>query len=386
MSSITSRQSLVSSVDAEELGSSLAALDLVLVEFWAPWCQLSKLTYPKVRQLARRFYGRVRIARCCITEANGRLLTTSQKVEHVPELRLYCKGNPVMSWLGDTDIEVIETEINVALYNLHVASLMGDTECTCVYQRSMPVAVISGAGRGLGRAMAERLGQEGYFVVINYRTDSASALETYARVRRTGADGLIYKADISNPNQVRQMFSDIFHCHGRVDLVVNNAGITRDQHFLLLKTEAWDEVMRTNLSAVRTCCQQAARIMSDQGWGTIVNIGSSASLSARPSQVSYSSSKSALIGLTRSLARELQDKSINVSAVIPGLTRSDMAAAIGKDLLAKSIAKIPLRRWAEPDEIAAAVAFCASPSGRCMNGKSIVVDGGRTAAEGEIKS
>ncbi len=247
--------------------------------------------------------------------------------------------------------------------------------------QTKPVALVTGASRGLGRAIAIELAARGYYVIVNFKKNRQEAERTLQLLEENGGQGLLQQADISQPDQVQALFMAVFkHCR-RLDVLVNNAGINRDQYFLLLTQQDWDEVLATDLSGVFHCCRMAARLMAGARQGVIINIGSSAALSARPGQVNYGTAKSALLGLSRSLARELAPKGVRVMTVIPGFTATAMSAAVPAAVAQETIARIPLRRWGQVEEIARLVAFCASDAARCYTGQTVVADGGRTAFE-----
>jgi 3-oxoacyl-[acyl-carrier protein] reductase len=245
----------------------------------------------------------------------------------------------------------------------------------------LPVALVTGASRGIGRAVALALAKRGYFVVINYRSLTAQAEQVLDEVRGLGGDGTTYQADVTDPGQVQTMFRDIQKQHGFVELLVNNAGVTRDGMFLRMATSSWSHVMDTNLNAVFHACKAASRTMAAKGRGVIVCIGSGSGISPRAGQVNYSSTKSALLGFVRSLARELASKGVRCVTVAPGFTKTEMAEAIPQDAAQESLRMIPMGRWGLPEEIAEVVAYVASPAARSITGVTIVVDGGRAGME-----
>jgi 3-oxoacyl-[acyl-carrier protein] reductase len=244
-----------------------------------------------------------------------------------------------------------------------------------------PVAIVTGASRGLGRSIALELAQRGAHVVVNYKRNEREAEETLRLIHAGGGSAELQQGDVQEPAQTERLFKAVFKAHRRLDVLVNNAGITRDGYFLLMETSSWDEVLATNFSGVFHCCRLAAGFMAGVRRGVIINIGSSSALSARAGQVNYSTSKAAVMGLSRSLARELAPKGVRVLTLVPGFVATDMAGAVPSDLAQATLARIPLGRWGEPREIARAVAFFASAEAGGYSGQVIVADGGRTAFE-----
>ena len=246
-----------------------------------------------------------------------------------------------------------------------------------------PVALVTGASRGLGRAIAVELAGRGQHVIVNYKTNRREAEETLSQIKERGGAATLFQADVSRPDQVQAMFQAVFKAHRRLDILVNTAGITRDEYFLTMRQQSWDEVIASDLGAVLYCCKMAVGLMAGARRGVIVNIGSSSALSARPGQVNYGTAKSALLGFSRTLARELAGKGVRVLVVAPGFTATPMTEALPREVIRETLARIPLGRWSLPREIARAVAFFASDAARCYSGQTIVIDGGRTALEQE---
>jgi 3-oxoacyl-[acyl-carrier protein] reductase len=250
---------------------------------------------------------------------------------------------------------------------------------TFEHGQSRAVALVTGASRGLGRAIALELAARNYHVILNYKREHNEAQQTLQAILQTGVTAELCQADITKPEELHRMFAGI----PRLDVLVNNAGITRDELLITMRQESWQQVMATNLSAVFHCSQMAAKLMCAAGKGTIVNIGSSSSASARVGQTNYSAAKSGLIGLTRAMAAELITYGVRVVTVAPGFTASDMAHAVSDDVQSSSLQRIPLARWGRPEEIAATVAFLVSDAAAAITGQTWMVDGGRTAFEAE---
>lgn len=243
------------------------------------------------------------------------------------------------------------------------------------------VALVTGGSRGIGRHIALELAGRGYFVVINYLSNSEKAESTLAEIRQAGGDGSIHQADVTVADQVQLMIKTIFGAHRRLDVLVNNAGVTRDEMFMMMSATNWHKVMDTNLNSVFHCCKSAIRLMVAQKSGVIINIGSGSGLSPRMGQVNYSSTKSALLGFTRSLAKEVAGYGVRVLVVAPGFTRTEMTDAVSASTMEESLRMIPMGRWGRPEEIANVVGFAASEDAGYLTGVTLVVDGGRAGSE-----
>ncbi|MCE5258950.1 MAG: 3-oxoacyl-[acyl-carrier-protein] reductase [Chloroflexi bacterium] len=238
------------------------------------------------------------------------------------------------------------------------------------------VAVVTGSSRGIGRAIALELGARGCRVVINYHHNEAAAQEVATLVREAGSEAVTQAADICVSEQAQQLIDSAVTNFGGLDILVNNAGITRDGLSMRMSEEDWDAVLDTNLKSAFHCCKAAQRIMLRKRYGRIVNIGSVAGLVGNAGQINYASAKAGLVGLTKSLARELASRSITVNLVAPGYVSTEMTAKLPQELMQKILANIPLQRLAQPEEIAMAVAFLASPGAGYITGQVLTVDGG----------
>ena len=243
------------------------------------------------------------------------------------------------------------------------------------------VALITGGSRGIGRSICLEQAARGDFVVVNYKSKTEEAESVLDEIRACGGDGDIFQADVTDAKQVQAMFKDIQKNHGFVEVLINNAGITRDSLMMRMSTANWQQVVDTNLNAVYHCCKSASRTMAAKGRGVIVCIGSGSGLSPRAGQVNYSSTKSALLGFVRSLARELAPKGVRCLTVAPGFTKTEMAAAIPSEAVEESLRMIPMNRWGYPEEIAQVVGFATSPEAKSITGITMVVDGGRAGME-----
>jgi 3-oxoacyl-[acyl-carrier protein] reductase len=238
------------------------------------------------------------------------------------------------------------------------------------------VAIVTGGSRGIGRAIALELGKRGATVVVNYNSSASSAEAVIAEVKASGGDGMVYQADVSDADQVSALFKAVTDAYGRVDVLVNNAGITRDNVIMMLKPDDFDAVIDTNLRSAWLCSKAASRIMMKQRSGRIINITSVVGIAGNGGQTNYAASKAGLIGLTKSLAKEIASRGVTVNAVAPGFIDTDMTHTLGEDIMKKAIEAIPLGRQGTPQDVAKAVAFLASDDANYITGQVLVVDGG----------
>jgi 3-oxoacyl-[acyl-carrier protein] reductase len=238
------------------------------------------------------------------------------------------------------------------------------------------VAVITGAGRGIGHAIAVRLASEGARVASVSRTE-ANAQRTAAEINALRADSAkAYSVDVADHAGVQTIGAQILEDFGRVDILVNNAGVTRDGLSMRMPVEDWDTVLNTNLRGAFNFVQALMRPMIKQRSGRIINISSVIGLIGNAGQANYAASKAGLIGLTKSLARELASRGITVNAIAPGLIETDMTGVLSDEIRQSILQKIPLGKLGQPDDIAAAVAYLASAEARYITGQVLAVDGG----------
>jgi len=237
-------------------------------------------------------------------------------------------------------------------------------------------ALVTGASRGIGRAIALRLAEAGANVVVNYAGSEAAAAETVAMVKERGRDAIMIKANVANAEEVQEMFKQALDQFGSIDILVNNAGITRDNLLMRMKEEEWDDVINTNLKGVFNCIKAATRPMMKQRSGRIINITSVVGVLGNPGQANYVAAKAGVIGLTKTTARELASRNITVNAVAPGFIDTDMTAGLPEDVKNAMLGQIPLARLGQPDEIASVVVFLASDAASYMTGQTLHVDGG----------
>ncbi|GAA4654345.1 3-oxoacyl-[acyl-carrier-protein] reductase [Anaerocolumna aminovalerica] len=238
------------------------------------------------------------------------------------------------------------------------------------------VALVTGASRGIGRAIALTLAGYGAIVIINYCGSKEKAEEIVNQIKENGGTAIAYQADVADFEAVKTMFSDITKEYERIDILVNNAGITKDNLILKMSEEEFDAVINTNLKGVFNCLKQASRIMLKQKEGRIINISSISGVVGNPGQANYCAAKAGVIGITKSLAKELGSRGITVNAVAPGYINTDMTAVLKDDLKEKVTELIPLKRLGEVEDIAETVAFLASDKASYITGQTIQVDGG----------
>ena len=242
------------------------------------------------------------------------------------------------------------------------------------------VAVVTGASRGIGRAIAEELAAEGAAVVVNYAQDADGAAATVEAIRSAEGAAGVFQADVSDFSEAEALIKYVVTEHGRLDVLVNNAGTTRDQVIMLMPEEDWDMVLRVNLKSAFNCSKAAVRAMMRRRYGRIINISSVAGIAGNPGQTNYSASKAGLIGFSRALAREVAPRKITVNVVAPGFVPTALTNDLPDDIKDASLAGIPLGRWGEPAEVAGAVAFLAGEAAGYITGQVLNVDGGMVMA------
>lgn len=240
------------------------------------------------------------------------------------------------------------------------------------------VALVTGAGRGIGRAIAEALARDGYAVAVNYSRSEAAANEVVEELRRRGAEAVAVKADVADAAEVKNMFKTVTEQLGPVSVLVCNAGITRDNLLMRMKESEWDEVISTDLNSLFYCAKEAVRPMLKGRWGRIIAITSINGLRGSAGQCNYAAAKAGVTGFVKSLAREVAAKGITVNSIAPGFIETDMTAVLNEEIREKFIEQIPAGRPGLPQEIAEAVAFLASDRAAYIQGQVIAVDGGIT--------
>ncbi len=237
---------------------------------------------------------------------------------------------------------------------------------------SEKLALVTGGSRGIGKACAMELAKAGYDIIINYAGNVDAANKTVEEIKALGVNAEAYRFDVSNQEEVEASVAQIVEKHGRIDVLVNNAGITRDGLFMRMSADNWNAVINTNLSSAFYVSQPVVKVMMKQRSGSIVNMASVVGVSGNAGQANYSAAKAGLIGLTKTLAKELGSRGIRVNAVAPGFINTDMT----KDLdTSKFLDFIPLKRLGEPEDIAKTVKFLAADTDY-ITGQVIEVDGG----------
>ncbi|GGL44280.1 3-oxoacyl-[acyl-carrier-protein] reductase [Sporolactobacillus putidus] len=238
------------------------------------------------------------------------------------------------------------------------------------------VALVTGASRGIGKAIALELAREGASVIVNYSGNKSRAEETASAIEALGAEALPYQCDVSNEADVQEMVKTAVKKFGHLDIVVNNAGITRDGLLMRMKEADWDAVLNTNLKGVFLVTKAALRPMIRQKQGKIINIASVVGILGNASQANYAAAKAGVIGLTKASAREMASKGITVNAVAPGFIVTDMTDELPEEVKEKMQNDIPLGRPGTPEDVAKVVRFLASEDSGYMTGQILNVDGG----------
>jgi 3-oxoacyl-[acyl-carrier protein] reductase len=238
------------------------------------------------------------------------------------------------------------------------------------------VAVVTGSSRGIGRAIALRLASDGAKIVVNYRGNEAAADEVVEQIKTGGGEAIAVQADVSQPAEAQALMDAAKKAYGRVDILVNNAGTTRDTLIMRMSEDDWDIVVDTNLKGTFNCIKAVSRQMMRQRTGRIVNITSVAGIGGNAGQANYASAKAGIIGLTKTVAKELGSRGITCNAVAPGLVPTDLTASLPQNLVDLAVERTPLGRTGTAEDMAAAVAFLASDEASFITGQVLAVDGG----------
>ncbi|WP_336832051.1 3-oxoacyl-[acyl-carrier-protein] reductase [Staphylococcus pseudoxylosus] len=237
-------------------------------------------------------------------------------------------------------------------------------------------ALVTGASRGIGRSIAIQLAEEDYNVAVNYAGNKEKADAVVEEIKAKGVESFAVQANVANGDEVKAMIKEVVSQFGSVDVLVNNAGITRDNLLMRMKEQEWDDVIDTNLKGVFNCIQKVTPQMLRQKGGSIINLSSVVGAVGNPGQANYVATKAGVIGLTKSAAKELASRHITVNAVAPGFIVSDMTDALSDELKAQMLEQIPLAEFGEDSDIAHTVAFLASEKAKYITGQTIHVNGG----------
>ena len=237
-------------------------------------------------------------------------------------------------------------------------------------------ALVTGSSRGIGRAIVLRLAQDGARIVVNYRGNKAAADEVVDEILAVGGEATAVQADVSQPAEAESLIDAAKKAFGRVDILVNNAGTTRDTLLMRMTEEDWDVVIDTNLKGTFNCIKAVSRQMMRQRYGRIVNVTSVAGIAGNAGQANYASAKAGLIGLTKTVAKELGSRGITCNAIAPGLVPTDLTASLPQELVDLAVERTPLGRVGTAEDMAAAVAFLASDEASFITGQVLAVDGG----------
>jgi len=238
------------------------------------------------------------------------------------------------------------------------------------------VALVTGGSRGIGRAVALELARGGASVAVNYNSNAAAAAEVVSAIEAEGGKARAFQADVSRYDQAEKLIKDTVEAFGNLDIVVNNAGTTRDMVIMMMPEGDWDAVIQTNLKSAYNVSKHAVKHMMRKRYGRIINMTSVAGIAGNAGQTNYSASKAGLIGFTKALAREVAARNITVNAVAPGFIPTELTESVPEDIKTASRETIPLKRWGTPEEVAYAAAFLASDEAGYITGHVLSVDGG----------
>tara|TARA_B100001142_G_scaffold89951_1_gene91715 strand:- start:4388 stop:5128 length:741 start_codon:yes stop_codon:yes gene_type:complete len=238
------------------------------------------------------------------------------------------------------------------------------------------IALVTGGSRGIGSSICKELAKAGATVLINYANSKDSALKVLEEIVEGSGKGEVVGFDVSDYSIVEEKIKYLIEKYEKIDILVNNAGITRDSLFMRMKESQWDEVFETNTKGVFNCTKNVVRMMLKNQYGKIINISSVVGEMGNPGQVNYSSTKSALIGFTKSLAKELGSKNINVNAITPGFIETEITEVLSDSIKDKYKEIIPLSRFGKPEDVAKAVLFLASDDSSYITGEVLKINGG----------
>lgn len=241
-------------------------------------------------------------------------------------------------------------------------------------------AVVTGASRGIGRAIALQLASEGAKVIVNYSGSEQKAQEVVEEIKANGGEAIAVQANVADADSVQNLMKSALDTYGSIDILVNNAGITRDNLLMRMKDDEWDDVINTNLKGVFLCTKAVTRQMMKQRAGRIINISSIVGVAGNAGQANYVAAKAGVIGLMKTTAQELASRNILVNAIAPGFITTEMTEGLPEDLIEGMLKQIPLAKLGQPEDIAKAVVFFASDSANYITGQTLQIDGGMVMA------
>ena len=238
------------------------------------------------------------------------------------------------------------------------------------------IALITGSSRGIGKSIAMQLANNNISVVINYKSQVEAAQKVVTEIKNNGGNAIAVQSDITNPNEVTEMFNQIESELGNVNILINNAGIIKDSLLIRMSEEDWDEVINLDLRSAFLCTKAALRSMLRERWGRIINVGSVIGLRGQKGQANYAAAKAGLVGLTQTVAIEVASRNITVNYVAPGYVETDIVEHLSPERKAQILSRVPLGRFAFPDEIASMITFLVSDEASYITSQIIAVDGG----------